>query len=86
MSYIEEVKKALQKHYGNIEVFVSSRKDKKLMVRNPQGKLIHFGERGASDFIQHKDAIRRKLFRTRNSKWATAEKYTPAHLSFYGLW
>lgn len=85
--YIESVKQALSKYYGkNVPLYESTRKDKKFMVIDPEGKRIHFGQKGYSDWHLHQDPVRRQLFRTRNAKWADAPKWTPAHLSFYVLW
>jgi hypothetical protein len=85
--YFKSVEKALHKYYGkNTALYESTRKDKKFMVINPEGKKIHFGQKGASDWHLHKDPIRRDKFRTRNARWANAEKWTPAHLAYWVLW
>jgi len=51
-SNIEEVQ-----HHANIygvgKVFKSSRKDKKYMVKNPDGKMVHFGASGYTDYTAH---------------------------------
>jgi len=71
--------------YTNI--YVSTRKDKKYMVIHPiTNKLIHFGSSDYSDYTKHKDDIRRNAFLKRNAKWANADKYTPANLSYTLLW
>jgi hypothetical protein len=70
-----------------INIEKSSRKDKKYMIRNPDNnKLVHFGQMGYEDFTKHKDKKRRIAFQTRNKRFATAYKYTPAYLSYYLLW
>jgi 2-phospho-L-lactate transferase/gluconeogenesis factor (CofD/UPF0052 family) len=85
--YFKSVEKALHKHYGkDVDLYPSSRKDKKFMVFSPEGKKIHFGQRGYSDWHLHRDPVRRKLFKTRNARWATADKWTPAHLAYWALW
>jgi hypothetical protein len=85
--YFKSVEKALHKYYGkDVDLYESTRKDKKFMIKNPEGKWIHFGQKGYSDWHLHKDPIRRDRFKTRNARWANAEKWTPAHLSFYILW
>ena len=56
------------------------------MVKNPDGKMVHFGASGYADYTAHKDNERRKRFRTRNHKWASATKWSPAWLSYYLLW
>lgn len=48
----------------------STRKDKKLMVfatKNGYGKIIHFGQKGYSDFTKHKDKIRRSKYLKRSA-------------------
>ena len=77
------MKKAKELHLNPIQL--SSRKDKKYMVSDGK-KLIHFGQMGYEDYTKHHDEKRRELFRKRNHKWATAEKYSPAWLSYYLLW
>ena len=85
--YYNSVKKALHKYYGkDVVLYPSTRKDKKWMVYNPEGKKVHFGQKGYEDWHLHKNPIRRDLFRKRNAKWANAPKWTPAHLSYYILW
>jgi hypothetical protein len=41
---------------------------------------------GYEDYTKHQDLHRRELFRKRNHKWADAEKYSAAFLSYYLLW
>ena len=70
----------------NAFVYRSSRKNKKYMIQKPSGQMIHFGESGMMDYTKHKDLERLKKFKSRNHKWADAEPYTPAFLSYYLLW
>ena len=80
----ELVLKQLKKYYGNkVYLFTIF---KKYMVFNEDGKKIHFGSIIHEDYTKHKDKKRRDNFRTRNKKWKDADKYTPAHLSYYLLW
>jgi len=72
--------------YGIGKVLPSTRKASKYMVQSPDGKMIHFGASGMADFTKTKDEERRRKFRQRNAKWADAQKYTPAYLSYYLLW
>ena len=61
------MKKAKELHLNPIQL--STRKDKKYMVLNPNtNKMVHFGQMGYEDFTNHKDEIRRQLFRKRNQK------------------
>lgn len=81
------VQKLANKYLGdNIKVYFSTRKNKKYMVQNPDGKWIHFGQKGYEDYTKHQDDTRRNNFRKRNAKWETASKWTPAWLSWHLLW
>ena len=83
----EVVLKQLKKYYGDdVDLYLSTSKHKKYMVFNEQGKKIHFGSMLYQDYTKHKDKKRRESFRNRNRRWADADKYTPAHLSYYLLW
>ena len=83
----ELVLKQLKKYYGNdVDLYLSSSKNKKYMVFDEDGKKIHFGSLLYQDYTKHKDKKRRENFRNRNTKWKDADKYTPAHLSYYLLW
>lgn len=86
-NYFNSVSSVLHKFYGkDVELYESSRKDKKFMVQRPDGKWVHFGQKNYSDWHLHRDPLRRERFRTRNKRWADAEKWTPAHLAYYVLW
>ncbi len=77
----------LKQLLGNdTKLYISTHKSKKYMVENPDGKWIHFGDINSEDYSYHADEKRRKAFQTRNAKWAKAEKWTPAWLSYYILW
>ena len=83
----ELVLKQLKKYYGNeVDLYLSSSKDKKYMVFNEDGKKIHFGDLRFPDYTKTKDKLKRDNFRNRNKKWKDADKYSPAHLSYYLLW
>jgi hypothetical protein len=84
-SNIQEVQRMANKYnVGN--VLLSTRKNKKYMVINPDGKMVHFGQKGYADYTAHKDEERRRNFRKRNHKWSTANKWSPGWLSYYLLW
>ena len=70
----------------DVPLYVSTRKNKKYMIRDPNGKMIHFGEMGYEDFSKHMDLDRRKSFVSRNAKWAKQDKYTAGWLSYNLLW
>jgi len=78
----------LQKHYGKkIKLYRSWLPYKKYAIINPStGETIHFGHIRFEDYTKHQDERRRNRFRKRNHKWANAEKFTPAYLSYYVLW
>ena len=83
----EIVLKQLKKYYGNeVDLYLSSSKNKKYMVFNEDGKKVHLGDLRFADYTKTKDKQKRENFRTRNKKWKDADKYTPAHLSYYLLW
>ncbi len=67
-------------------LFVSTRKNSKYMILNPQGKWIHFGRMGMEDYTKHGDEQRLMNFRKRNKRWANAAMFSPAYLSYYLLW
>ena len=77
------MEKAKELHLSPIQL--STRKYKKYMVSDGK-KLIHFGYFEMEDYTKHHDEKRRELFRKRNHKWAMAEKYSPAWLSYHLLW
>jgi hypothetical protein len=83
----EAVLKQLKKYYGDkVDLYLSTSKNKKYMVYNEDGKKIHFGDLRFSDYTKTKNKLKRDNFRNRNKKWKDADKYTPAHLSYYLLW
>ena len=73
----------------NRPVFLSSRRDKKYMLKNDEGKFIHFGQMGYSDFTKHKDENRRRLYLARATKikgnWKE-NRFSPNNLSINLLW
>ena len=86
----DEVLKKAKQYLGDaVEIHFSSRKGKKYMVRNPDGKWIHFGALGYEDFTKHKDEKRRDNYLKRATKirgnWKDT-KYSPNNLSINILW
>ena len=70
----------------------STRKNKKYMVLY-NNKWIHFGSKGMSDFIEHKDKDRRMRYQARASKikdknnnFTFKLKSSPNFWSYYVLW
>ena len=83
----ELVLKQLEKYYGDeVDLYLSTSKNKKYMVFDEDGKKIHFGDLRYVDYTKTKNKLKRDSFRNRNKKWKDADKYTPAHLSYYLLW
>lgn len=74
--------------YGNnVKIKLSTRKDKKYMLLNPDNnKWVHFGQIGYEDYTKHQDNKRRQLFKIRNQKWAEQDLYSPGYLSYYLTW
>ena len=80
-------KKAKKLFGDDIELYISTRKNKKYMIKFPTNrKFIHFGEYGFEDFTKHKNKKRRDLFQIRNNKWKDKIYDSPAYLSYYLLW
>ena len=71
----------------NSEIKISTRKDKKYMIYNPEiGKWFHFGSSNYSDYTKHKDQKRRINLLIRNQRWGEADMYSAAYASYYLLW
>ena len=77
------------KKYLGVPLLKSTRKDKKYMVLNPEGKLVHFGQIGYEDFTKHKDQKRRDSYLKRATKiagnWKT-NPYSPNNLALNIRW
>ena len=57
------VLKQLEKYYGDeVDLYLSTSKNKKYMVFDEQGKKIHFGSILYEDYTKHKDKKRRKNY------------------------
>jgi hypothetical protein len=85
-----KVRKNANKYLGKeIPIYISSKKDKKYMVQNPDGKWIHFGQLGYQDYTRHGDETRKNAYNHRAShikgKWKD-DKYSPNNLSIHLLW
>ena len=80
-----------EKYLGDkVQIKVSTKKDKKFMVFNPNTEnWVHFGQQGYEDFTKHQDPIRQQSYlrRTANIKgdWIK-DKYSPNNLSRNILW
>jgi hypothetical protein len=68
------------------QIYISTRKNKKYQVLRPDGKFVHFGLLPYEDYSFHHDDARRNRFRNRNWRWADADPFSPAYLSYWLLW
>lgn len=79
-----------KKYLGNdVNITISTRKDKKYMIKSPYGLWVHFGQMGYEDYTYHKNDIRRNnyLNRSANIKGNWEEDiYSPNNLSRNILW
>jgi len=68
---------------------VSTKKNKKFMVTLEDGREIHFGQKGPSDFTQHHDEERKKRYISRHKKhenWSASGIDTAGWWSRFLLW
>jgi hypothetical protein len=73
------------KYIGDIPVYLSTRKDKKYMIKH-NNKWVHFGQMLFKDYTLTKNEKKKINFQKRNHKWKDQPKYTPAWLSYNLLW
>ena len=86
-SNYNSVNRLAKKLLKNNTLQISSRKNKKYMILNPETqKYVHFGEMGFEDYTKHKDKDRRDQFKARNHKWRLNKIYSPSFLSYFLLW
>jgi len=86
----KKVQEKAKKYLGkDAVVYLSTKKEKKYMIKDPNNKWVHFGQMDYEDFTKHQDEKRRKnyLTRTANIKgdWKS-NKYSPNNLSRNLLW
>jgi hypothetical protein len=79
-----------RKYLGKSSIlYESSRKDKKYMVKSPDGRWVHFGQLGYEDFTKHKDPERRQRYLSRatniRGNW-NHDPYSPNNLAIHVLW
>jgi hypothetical protein len=85
------VQQKAKEYFGsNIPIYISSKKDKKYMVEDPNtNKLVHFGQMGYEDHTKHQDEKRRQnyLNRSKNIRGNWKDNpYSPNNLSIHLLW
>jgi hypothetical protein len=84
-------KKAVDLFGKNVKLAVSTRKDKKYMIQDPQGRWIHFGgfNPPMEDYTKHRDPERRRRYLQRataiRGDWAS-NPYSSNSLSVALLW
>lgn len=82
-----KVRKNARFFFGeDIKIRISTRKNKKYMIEDPDGKWVHFGAWGMEDYTLHRDKDRLRAFRSRNRAWRDAPTYSPRYLSYWLLW
>lgn len=79
-----------KEYFGKeIPIYLSTRKTKKYMIQNPEGKWVHFGQMNYEDYTKHQDKERqyKYLKRATNIKgdWKD-DMYSPNNLSIHLLW
>ena len=55
----------------------------------PEGRTVHFGAKGYSDYTMHKDLARMKRYvirHRRRENWGRSGRYTPGFWSRWLLW
>ena len=61
---------------------ISSKPNKKFMLTTIEGRIIHFGQIGFSDFLDHNDLDRRRAFHARfKNNINYNKKYTAMYLA-----
>jgi hypothetical protein len=79
----------LARKYYNKDVYLSTRKNKKYMIKNDYGEMVHFGDIRYEDFTYHKDITRQQNYLTRATNikgdWAN-DMFSPNMLSIILLW
>ena len=84
-----KVKKRMKQLLGkDTELFFSTRKNNKYMIKSPDDKWLHFGAFNPpmEDFTKHQDEERRKKFQIRNARWKDTPKWSASWLSYHLLW
>jgi hypothetical protein len=82
-----KVRKNARFFFGeDIKIRISTRKNKKYMIEDPDGNWVHFGQMGYKDFSLTGDLEAQRNFRRRNRAWRDAPTYSPRYLSYWILW
>ena len=90
-SDIEQVFKNAKHYLGdNVQLYVSTKSDKKFMVLNPDtNKFVHFGGMGYEDYTKHQDEQRKERYLKRalniKGRWKD-DPYSANWLAIKFLW
>lgn len=91
-SNIDRVRQNAKKYFGHDkDVYISTRKNKKYMIADDEGRMIHFGSFSPpmEDYTKHKNEMRRKNYLNRATQikgdWKL-NKYSPNNLAIHLLW
>jgi len=84
-----KAQKKAEKWLGKgVQLFPSSKIDKKYMIKN-NNKWIHFGQMGYEDYLFHNSIKRKNSYHSRaeniKGNWKN-DKYSPNNLSLHILW
>ena len=85
-----KVKQNLDRYLGaNYKLYISTKVNKKYMIKTPEGKWVHFGEIGFEDFTKHQDEKRKQQYLARATKikgnWKD-NKFSKNNLAINLLW
>lgn len=91
-SDINKVKLNAKKYFGyDKDVYISTRQNKKYMIEDDDGNMVHFGSFNPpmEDYTKHRDKIRQQNYLNRayhiRGDWKN-NKYSPNNLSINLLW
>lgn len=72
---------------------ISNKKGKKFMIELPDKTIIHFGQQGYEDFLDHYDEKRRQSYlarakgiKNKSGKLTSNDPYSPNYYSIRLLW
>jgi len=70
-------------------IYISNKPEKKYMLKNPDGKWVHFGQMNFEDFTKHSDKQRQRKYLKRamniRGNWFQ-DAYSPNMLAINLLW
>ncbi len=93
MSKLDRVRKRASEQKIEGEIKISTAKNKKFMITLKDGSVIHFGQLGYEDYLDHGDDKRRASYRARatkikdgSGKLTVNDKYSPNYYAVRLLW